>query len=71
VLAGYDDWRLPSVNELVTIVDETRSHPATDPVFIYRSADNNFGTSNGAVVLLTGEGELSGSPTGAFAKCVR
>jgi hypothetical protein len=28
---GADDWRLPSVKELVTIVDDTRRNPAVDP----------------------------------------
>jgi hypothetical protein len=37
-LAGYDDWRLPDVKQLQTIVDYTRSpattdSPAIDPVF--------------------------------------
>jgi hypothetical protein len=30
VLAGYDDWRLPSRIELISIVDFTRSTPAID-----------------------------------------
>lgn len=30
--AGYSDWRLPSIRELMTIVDRTRSSPAIDPV---------------------------------------
>ena len=34
-LAGQSDWRLPTVKELVTLVDVTRSAPATDPaVFV-------------------------------------
>jgi hypothetical protein len=30
VLAGFDDWRLPSINELQTIVDDTQHDPAID-----------------------------------------
>jgi len=32
-LAGHDDWRLPNVLELQSIVDRWRSDPAIDPVF--------------------------------------
>jgi hypothetical protein len=31
--AGHDDWRLPNIRELESIVDYGRSGPATDPVF--------------------------------------
>jgi hypothetical protein len=30
---GHDDWRLPNVRELQSIVDYGRDHPAVDPVF--------------------------------------
>jgi len=32
-LAGHDDWRLPNVRELQSIVDYGRVRPAIDPVF--------------------------------------
>ncbi len=32
-LGGYDDWRLPNINELLTIVDYTRDTPALDDEF--------------------------------------
>ncbi len=32
-LAGHDDWRLPNVRELQSIVDYGRFTPATDPIF--------------------------------------
>ena len=30
VLAGHSDWRLPSLKELLTLVDERRAYPASD-----------------------------------------
>ena len=32
-LAGHDDWRLPNVRELQSIVDYGRFSPAIDPAF--------------------------------------
>ena len=31
--ANHSDWRLPTVKELLTIVDRSRSLPAIDPIF--------------------------------------
>ncbi len=31
--AGHDDWRLPNVKELLSIVDYGRFNPSIDPVF--------------------------------------
>ncbi len=37
-LDGYDDWRLPNVKELYTIVDLRREDPALIPGFRYRAS---------------------------------
>jgi hypothetical protein len=37
VLGGYSDWRLPRVDELLTIVDYSQFDPASDDVFGSRS----------------------------------
>ena len=42
--AGFNDWRLPNVRELLSIIDYGRSTPAVDPAF-----NNNF--SFGCTVL--------------------
>ena len=43
--AGHDDWRLPNVRELQSIVDYGRSDPAIDPVFGAFSSDYFSSTS--------------------------
>lgn len=46
VLGGSSDWRLPTITELATIVDESRSEPAIDMnVFPGTPPQANFWTS--------------------------
>ena len=33
-LGGYDDWRLPNQNELITIADRTKRDPAINKAFV-------------------------------------
>ncbi|MDH3998344.1 MAG: DUF1566 domain-containing protein [Desulfuromonadales bacterium] len=39
-LTGKSDWRLPTIKELFSIVDVTRTNPATNPIFAVSDAAN-------------------------------
>jgi hypothetical protein len=55
-LAGHDDWRLPNVRELQSIVDYGRVDPAIDPVFgalssVYWSSTSFAGSPDVALLV--------------------
>ncbi|HRI64774.1 MAG TPA: DUF1566 domain-containing protein [Polyangium sp.] len=43
-LAGQTDWRVPSMKELQTIVDEKRTNPAMDPTAFPNAPNGNYWT---------------------------
>lgn len=45
-LAGKDDWRVPSMKELQTIVDEIRTDIAIDPTVFPGTPNDRFWTSS-------------------------
>ena len=47
VLDGKSDWRLPSMKELQTIVDEKKTNPAIDPIAFPNTPADWFWTSSG------------------------
>lgn len=45
-LADHDDWRLPDINELVSLVDRTRHDPAVDRQFFPDVASSVYWSSS-------------------------
>ena len=77
---GYTDWRLPSKNELVGVVDFSRYTPdaAINPIFTgiassYWSSTPYVGTANYAMAVLFGDGLVNYYPNSSSynVRCVR
>ena len=78
-LGGHSDWRLPTVQELKSIVDKWRSYPAIDPTFQnvtainYWSSTTSVHTSNSAwyVTFIYGSVGNSDKLYSGYVRCVR
>jgi hypothetical protein len=76
--AGHDDWRLPNVTELLSIVDYGRFDQAIDPVFgalsaFYWSSTSDAGFPDDALVVGFGDGKSvrGGKENGGRVRAVR
>ena len=63
-LAGSDDWRLPNVNELLSIVDYGRSDPALNPAFELPSSPGEFPPPEGIIYWSSTSFEALTTPDG-------
>lgn len=80
-LAGYEDWKLPNINELSTILDLTTFNPAiisdfnsylSNSTLYWSSTTYKYDTRNSWIIyFLTGEIITSSKSSNNYVRCMR
>ncbi|MBU1060695.1 MAG: DUF1566 domain-containing protein [Proteobacteria bacterium] len=68
-LRGHNDWRLPSINEMQSIVDYTRMGPSIDPKFdvedtTYMTSTTGIGNYSSGWWVSFSQGDIYVGPKG-------